>query len=301
MKSDIFYWVLNMSLHGGLLCLTVLLLRRIRRLPRSFVYGLWSLPFLRLVLPVGINSPLSIMRLLERLGTRRVTEYRILPDGLSSIMNSIGFAQSYAPVTYETNVLTGTMETLTLLWLIVACGCLLAAGILYLCTRDVLKDLQPAEGYFRSKSITAPMLYGIFRPKILLPAEISPEALPYILRHEAVHRRRGDNLWRGLAICTCCLHWFNPLCWLSLKYFWEDMELSCDAAVVKELGETEKKAYALALLNTVQERKLFVSGFGGAGLRLRVERVLAYRRLTALSALAFAALFAVIALVLVTN
>lgn len=299
MKSDVFYWVLNMSLHGSLLCLIVLLLRRIRRLPRGFVYGLWSLPFLRLVLPVGLNSPLSIMRLLEKMGTRRVTTYD-LPIPYSA-MNSVHFAEGYAPVTYETNVLTGTMETLALIWLIVACACALAAAILYLCTRDELRELQPREDYYLSGSVTAPALYGVLRPKILLPLGTPEEVLPYILLHENVHRRRWDNLWRAVAILTCCLHWFNPLCWLSLKYFLQDMELSCDATVLKKLGEEEKKSYALALLETAQRRSLFVSAFGGASLRLRVENVLAYRRLTLLSAIAFAALFAVIALVLLTN
>ena len=298
MKSDIFYWILNMSLHGGLLCLLVLLLRRIKRLPRGFVYSLWALPFLRLVLPLGLNSPLSIMRLLERLGTRRV---RLNISEVFSAMNSVAMAGSYYPVTYETNVLTGLMETLALIWLIVACGLVLAAAILYFCTRDELRNPEKQEGYYLSDSITAPALYGIFRPKILLPRGIAPQALPYILLHEQVHRRRGDNLWRSVAILTCCIHWFNPLCWLSLKYFFEDMELSCDAAVLKQLGEQEKKTYALALLDTAQSRNLFVSAFGGAGLRLRVERVLAYRRLTVLSALAFGALFALIALVLLTN
>ena len=75
----------------------------------------------------------------------------------------------------------------------------------------------------------------------------------------------------------------------------------CLAVVADILGEQEKKTYALALLDTAQSRTLFVSAFGGAGLRLRVERVLAYRRLTILSALAFGALFALIALVLLTN
>lgn len=298
MKSDIFYWILNMSLHGGLLCLLVLLLRRIKRLPRGFVYSLWVLPFLRLVLPLGLNSPLSIMRLLERLGTRRVSMSR---SEFFSIMNSVTLAGSYDPVTYETNVLTGLMETLALVWLIVACGLILAAVILYFCTRDELRNPEKQEGYYLSDSITAPALYGIFRPRILLPRGIAPQALPYILLHEQVHRRRGDNFFRAVAILTCCIHWFNPLCWLSLKFFFEDMELSCDAAVLKKLGEPEKKTYALALLATAQSRNLFVSAFGGAGLRLRVERVLAYRRLTILSALAFVALFALIALVLLTN
>ncbi len=315
MKSDVFYWILNMSLHGSLLCLIVLLIRRIKPLPKGFVYGLWSLPFLRLICPLGVKSPWSFMNLLERLGTREVevSELELFASSANgqelasadmqifATFNHVQFADSYAPLTYKTNVLTDTMETLTLIWFIVACACILTALLLYIFTQRELRGVEKREGYAYSDRVTAPALYGILRPRIILPYGVSEKALPHILRHEGIHRKRGDNLWRAVAVLTCCVHWFNPLCWLSLKYFFEDMELSCDAAAIRKMEEQERKSYALALLETAEQRNLFISAFGGAKLRLRVEHILAYRNLTAAASLAFAALFAVIAVVLATN
>ena len=301
MKSDVFYWILNMSLHGGLLCLVVLLLRRIKALPKGFVYGLWILPLLRLAFPFGINSPLSIMRLLEKLGTRRVEIPQTEKPLILYAMNSIRWADGYFPVVYENNVLTGTMEILALIWLIVAGVCVLGAAVLYALSRRKLGKAEKKQGYYCSDRITAPVLFGIFRPKILLPYGISEGALPHILRHEDIHAHRGDNFWRLLGILLCCVHWFNPLCWLSLKYFFEDMELSCDALAVCRMDEAERKNYALALVETAEQKSLFASAFGGAKLRPRVENVLAYRNLTVGASLAFAALFAVITVVLATN
>ena len=73
MRSDVFYWVLNMSIFGGLLCLIVLLLRRIQKLPRLFVYGLWTLPLVRLICPVGVMGRYNLMEQLVRLIIGRIS------------------------------------------------------------------------------------------------------------------------------------------------------------------------------------------------------------------------------------
>jgi hypothetical protein len=46
---------------------------------------------------------------------------------------------------------------------------------------------------------------------------------------------------------------------------------------------------------------VFASGFGGAKVRTRIERILSYRKMTAASVIAFAALLAAIAYFLLTN
>ena len=68
------------------------------------------------------------------------------------------------------------------------------------------------------------------------------------------------------------------------------MELSCDEAVLRALPDDAKKEYALSLLSVAKGQDLFVSAFGGATLRLRVERVLSYRRLSAAAGIAFSML-----------
>lgn len=302
MKSDIFYWLMNMSIYGGVLVLIVLLLRQIPGIPRRFVYALWVIPFLRLVIPFGIRGKYNLMMLLEQLGVRRVTvSVEVLENQPLSGDNFTGAAQTYFPVTYESNVLTQVFETAALVWAVMMAACVITAGVLYVCTRWELRSAQCCKNYYISEKVTAPILDGVFKPRILVPSHVPEGALEHILAHERVHIRRMDNLWRCLGILVCCVHWFNPLCWLGLKYFLADMELSCDEAVIHHMNSVQRKAYATALLDTAQQQTVFASAFGGAGVRLRIHRILSYKKLCAFSCVALAVLFAVIVYVLTTN
>ena len=64
------------------------------------------------------------------------------------------------------------------------------------------------------------------------------------------------------------------------------------------MAPDERKDYARALLSVAQGRDLFVSAFGGAKLRVRVERVLSYNKLTLGAALCFAVLTAAVIITL---
>ena len=284
MKSDIFYWVLNLSLHGSLVCLLLWLLRRIRPIPRRAIYPLWLGASLRLTMPW------SFMALLKRLGAREVAPPTSVPVYVTTA-NSIQAAQSYFPITYQTDALRRLFETCALIWVIGALACLLTVTALYVMTRLELRGAKPLQkGVWESDRIVSPGLVGVLRPRIMVPPGTDGKLLDYIVRHESVHKRRLDNLWRMLALAICCLHWFNPAVWISLKLFFADMELSCDEAVLRKLPDDARKEYALALLSAAKGTDLFVSAFGGAKLRLRLQRVLSYRRLTAGAAIVFALL-----------
>lgn len=144
-------------------------------------------------------------------------------------------------------------------------------------------------------------MYGIIRPKIIIPYGLNEADLNFVIMHEKAHAKRKDNLWRYAAVIICCVHWFNPICWFSLRYFFEDMELSCDNNVLKKLKDKEKKEYACTILNAATHKNLFVAAFGGAKIKIRVENILSYRKLTITSAFLFSALIVSIFIILVTN
>ena len=290
MKSDVFYWVLNLSLHGGLVCLLLWLLRLIRPIPRRTIYPLWLGAALRLTVPFAPAVPWSFMALIRQLGAREVAPPASFPMYVTTV-NSIQAAQSYYPITYRTDALKELFETCALVWVIGALACLLTVAALYVMTRLELRGAAPLQkGVWSSERIVSPGVFGILRPRIIVPPGTEGKLLDYIVLHESIHKRRLDNLWRLLALTICCLHWFNPAVWFSLKLFFADMELSCDEAVLKKLPEGSRKEYALSLLSVAEGTDLFVSAFGGAKLRLRLERVLSYRRLTAGAAIIFALL-----------
>lgn len=284
MKSDVFYWVLNLSIHGGLVCLLIWLVRLIRAIPRRVISALWIGAAVRLTLPFAPSLPWSFMGLLRQLGSRTVTIPG--PDFLPretdiQALNSVQTATDYFPITYKTDVLKELFETCALIWIIVAAACFLTMAVLYVMTQMELRKAKPLRpGVWVSEKVISPGLVGILRPKILVPPGTQGKLLDYVEAHERVHRRRLDNLWRMLALLICCVHWFNPVVWFSLKLFFADMELSCDEQVVRRYSVAERKDYALALLSVAKGQNLFVSAFGGAKLRLRIERVLSYRRLT---------------------
>ena len=97
------------------------------------------------------------------------------------------------------------------------------------------------------------------------------------------------------------VHWFNPFCWLFLKEFLSDLELSCDERVLKKIGESRIKEYALTLIESRQKTTVFASTFGGAKIRKRIENILSYKKLTCLSLTAFIILSGVIFYTLLTN
>ena len=303
MLSEIFYWLLNMSIVGGVVSIIILVLRKIRIIPKSFVYMLWVIPLIRLILPFGMTSKYSLMTLVSNLTTRTVVVYEgteFIPE--LSYTNSIMAANSYFPVEYKTNLLETVFRVTSILWVIIAVAAVLTAILLYVFTKSEIKGAVPyKDNIFISDRITSPALYGIIRPKIIVPYGLSEADLNYIIIHEKSHAKRHDNLWRALAVMICCIHWFNPICWLSLRYFLEDMELSCDNKVLRKLTDKEKKEYAYTILKAATHKNLFVAAFGGAKIKIRVENILSYRKLTIISALLFSALVVSIFIILVTN
>ncbi|MCL2298815.1 MAG: hypothetical protein FWC27_01555, partial [Firmicutes bacterium] len=102
--------------------------------------------------------------------------------------------------------------------------------------------------------VGTPALLGVMRPEILLPEyaeNMSDARLEYVILHELSHLKRGDGLVNALLLAIRAVYWFNPLVWLLLKFVREDMELANDAAVLKGMGQEERKEYSLSLVEVL--------------------------------------------------
>lgn len=302
MLAEVFYWIVNMSILAGFTGLIVAMLRKIPRIPRFAVYLLWLLPLIRFWIPFGPVSQWSLLGLISRFTTRTVMIWNEPGVPEFSMSNSIQAADSYFPIVYKSDTLEDVFAVGSVIWVVIAAAAILTSIFLYAVTKRELRDARHLRGnIWQSGKITAPAVYGIFRAKIIIPDFVTEQDLPYILAHEKVHIRRRDNLWRVIAIITACVHWFNPLSWIFLKWFFTDMELACDSKALRVLGEDRAKAYASALLACAAGKSVFASAFGGARTRVRIENILSYKKLTVLSTLAFGALIAAVAFVLITN
>lgn len=106
------------------------------------------------------------------------------------------------------------------------------------------------------KDISTPLGTGILKPFILLPvATYSSEEITWILKHELIHHKRWDMLYKILLISAVAIHWFNPLIYILLKIVNYDCELSCDELVLKKSSFRDRKEYALTLVDSIRLNK----------------------------------------------
>lgn len=101
----------------------------------------------------------------------------------------------------------------------------------------------------RSRAVATPMLFGVFRPVIVLPDEdYDSETLRLILLHELTHHRCGDIAVKWMAALVYSLHWFNPFLLLIRRRVDECCELSCDERLLRGMDKSQRQAYGHALL-----------------------------------------------------
>lgn len=302
MLQEIFYWVFNMSIMAAITGVLVMLIRLVKKIPRRLMVVLWVIPFLRMTFPFGLNSPYSLMSLLSKITTKTIVVYQPTEDVGFSVTNCVMAADTYFPITYKVNILENIFKVASVIWIIVCLAILLMLAVIYFTTLYEVKDAAHLrDNIYLSEKIISPAVYGIMKPKIILPASYKDRDIELVILHEKMHIQSADNLWRVLAFFIVAVHWFNPLCWLYLKLFLADIELSCDERVLTKVGDSRTKDYALSLLESRQGVTVFASAFGGAKIRTRIENILSFKKMTWFSLTVFAALIGMIFYVLLTN
>ena len=129
-----------------------------------------------------------------------------------------------------------------------------------------------------SPRVTTPMTIGLFSKsvRVVLPRRhYTPEELKLIFRHELVHIGRRDAWSKFFLVFCTALCWFNPLMWLAMKKSSEDLELSCDEAVVVSLNEGERRRYADLILRTAGDGRGFTTclSASASALRYRLKNI----------------------------
>lgn len=79
-----------------------------------------------------------------------------------------------------------------------------------------------------------PMTWGVLRPKIVLPNDAenwTDEKTNLVLLHELAHIKRNDVFKQGICRIICCMFWFQPLAWFTLRKMRFERELACDEMV----------------------------------------------------------------------
>ena len=99
----------------------------------------------------------------------------------------------------------------------------------------------------------SPMMIGFFKPRILLPtADVAQDELCSILKHELVHYKRNDLLYKHLALAATAIHWFNPVVRLMGKAVNALCEISCDSEVVRSMDMDKRQSYSETIIGVVK-------------------------------------------------
>ncbi|WP_169809534.1 M56 family metallopeptidase [Terrimicrobium sacchariphilum] len=139
-----------------------------------------------------------------------------------------------------------------------------------------------------SDAVKAPLLFGLLRPRLVLPCGqldgLSRADWEHIFLHELMHLRQRDNWTNLLPLAALCVHWFNPLVWLSQRAIRADRELAIDERVLGFLGEERGEDYARTLLRVLTsggDSRLLPGAIGivesGAGMKRRFRRIVELR------------------------
>lgn len=300
--SDVVYWIINMSIMGSVTGVVILLLRRIRQLPVRLIYLLWGIPFIRMIMPIGISTRYSLMNVLSQWSVKTVVVQNEKASDISlTTSNYLQMAKDYEPLTYKADILEAVFTVAFYVWIIIASALIIGMMIIYFRALTEIKSSVQKGNYYVSPVIQCPSVYGMLCQKIIIPEKWPETNLHYVLLHEEVHKHRHDNIWRMAALIICCINWFNPFAWIMLRFFMTDMELSCDESVISRLNREEQGNYAQVILDAASEKISLASTFGGASIRLRILNIVSYKKISIMSACILILFTVIVTVTLLTN
>jgi beta-lactamase regulating signal transducer with metallopeptidase domain/biopolymer transport protein ExbD len=305
MMASLFDWVFAASLRASVLTVVVLLAQTILRrwLSASWRHTLWLPVLVVLLMPTFLQSRWSVATLVQP--TRAALSALAAGSNRSSVDRSPPAPQRVR-MAFPRLARFPWQKLVGWIWLVGAAG---TGGIglatflqtlrsfrrsripvrreLQEATRDVAREigLMKVLRIWMSPRVQSPAVTGLFRPVLLLPADLeeslAPEETRLVLKHELTHLQRGDLPLNALLCLLLALHWFNPLLWIAFFKSRQDREAACDAQVLRRESTAQRVAYGHTLLKvetTFHHPGLgvgFVGIFGrGGALRFRIESLL---------------------------
>lgn len=280
MVVTLFSNILRTTLISSIGICIILLLKKslFKEYTKGFNYYIWLIVIIRMIfpfeIPIYLNSNIIINKLssLNTLNTNadRMTENSAASSALISSLNSnqvIGSAKNF-----NINI----FEVLSYLWIITTVIIITHRIFSYAKLKRNLVDLSIQVKDERINNIyykllsefqikkrillkvsdyaSVPFGIGIFNSFIILPNKNYDEIeVRWILKHELMHFKKKDLIYKFLVMAVSSVYWFNPLVYVLNKYINIDCELSCDEKVLHECDFNERKIYALTLLNSLKQ------------------------------------------------
>lgn len=258
--SEIFYWILNISLAGSLVSVFIIVYRKFFKYNYLINTFLWTVLSIRLILPFSYITRFSILELYRVLGLRITTT---AGQGSLYFSNIVSQAITYSPIAFKSDFVLVLFQVLSIVWVI---GIVLILIFWYLSFRKIniilkrgtlLGEIHSLKVYETSQ-VQNPFIYGILHPIVIVPKNFNTEDLEIVMNHERAHYKHFDNLKRFFALLICMIHWFNPLVWMSFKVFSEDLEIEADRQAIAWMGKDKKQVYLTTLVRLSTDKTTIV-------------------------------------------
>ena len=261
---DHFPDLMDINLTATIVIAFVICVRQfLKKAPKIFSYAIWGIVLLRLLVPVSIESPMSFVP--ERTEFSSMVEVnKVLPEIQFETPQDRADNEWYRENTAPGEPLVQTYRSLdaetylTFGWLMGIAAMLIYSLISYGKLKRKVRVVIPLEkGIYIADDIDTPFVMGFFRPQIYLPGTLDQTEQKHIIAHEKHHIHRGDHIFKALGFLALTIHWFNPFVWAAFILSGRDMEMSCDEAVIRKLGEDVRAEYSASLLNLATGRRMF--------------------------------------------
>lgn len=294
MINQLFIKVLNMSLTASIIIIAVLVARvLLRKVPKVFSYCLWGVVLFRLLCPISFTAPFS---LLGTWNNPPIIEGRMeyIPENIAYlekpsvnlpipvVNHKINASLPQGQEALVADPLEIVVSIGTWIWTIGMCNMLIFSVISLLRLKYRLKSAShERDNIYTTDHLSTPFVLGFVRPIIYLPSTLQKEEKECILLHEQIHIKRGDHIVKLISFIALCIHWFNPLVWLSFLLYGQDMEMSCDESVIRRMGSSVKKEYSSSLLSFASGKRIINCeplAFGEGDTGKRIKNLLRYKK-----------------------
>lgn len=283
--------ICNMSITASAVILVILPIRLLlKKIPKIFSYLLWSVVLFRLLCPISVSSPFSLLGLFEDAATEKAgmeyipAEFIYTDDGVFAAggTEDAGGGQSLAGHKNTSVADEAFPAVIACIWVLGVAGILCFNGINFLrLKKRIVGAVCLGKNIYESDYIASPFVIGLFCPRIYVPASLTEQERYFILLHERNHIKRGDHIAKLLFFMALTIHWFNPLVWLAFRLAERDMEMSCDEMVIKQIDSDVRADYSKALLHLTADRKVTAGtslAFGAGDIRERIKNIMGYRK-----------------------